>query len=216
MRAKPASNQPSDPNRRGWRTGGKVSACSKDIAMQFEPVSLQDAWLITTKRYEDERGYFVQLWDETECARHGLPTRLALLNSSYNRKRGTLRGMHFQNPPHAQAKVVRCVRGAIYDVIIDLRPESPTYLRWEGVTLTADNGAMLYVPAGFAHGFQTLEPDTEIMYQVDAPYAPQAEGGVRYDDAAFRIAWPLEVTSISEKDLRWPPYAGNQQLSAGS
>lgn len=174
--------------------------------MNFTPISLQDAYLITAKRYQDERGYFAQLWDKAACERHGLPTRLVHLNTSYNRRRGTLRGMHFQNAPCAQAKFVRCLRGAIYDVIIDLRPDSPTYLRWEGVRLSDENSATLYVPAGFAHGFQTLVDDTEIMYQVDAAYAPQAESGVRYDDPVFAIDWPLDVMSISEKDTQWPLY----------
>ena len=112
--------------------------------------------------------------------------------------------MHFQRAPHAEVKVVRCVRGAIHDVIIDMRPESPTYRRWEGFDLTAETGRMLYVPAGFAHGFQTLQDDTDVAYQVSHPYTPGAEGGLRWDDPTFAIAWPLPVGTISDKDAGWP------------
>ena len=127
---------------------------------------------------------------------------------SYNRRKGTLRGMHFQREPHAETKLVRVVRGAIYDVIIDLRPDSPTFKRWIGVELTAENRRALYVPAGFAHGFQTLADDTEVFYQVSAFYTPGAEGGVRYDDPAFAVSWPLPVSVISAKDAAWPDFTG--------
>ncbi|MFO7167193.1 MAG: dTDP-4-dehydrorhamnose 3,5-epimerase [Chloroflexota bacterium] len=176
--------------------------------MIFTQTELKDAYIIEPKRIEDERGAFVQVWDAAAFERLGLPTRIVLINESYNRRRGTLRGMHFQRAPYAQAKLVRCIRGALHDVIVDLRPDSPSYLRWIGVDLTEENGRMLYVPEGFAHGFQTLVDDTRIQYQVSEVYAPQAEGGYRYDDPAFGISWPLPVTSISQKDLSWPPYDG--------
>jgi dTDP-4-dehydrorhamnose 3,5-epimerase len=157
---------------------------------------------------EDNRGFFARVWADDEFAAHGLVSRVVQMNLSYNRVAGTLRGMHFQHAPYAETKLVRCIRGAIYDVIIDLRPDSPTYKRWIGVKLTAANRLALYVPEGFAHGFQTLEDDTEVFYQVSQYYTPSAEGGVRYDDPAFGIEWPLPVTEISEKDKRWPLFNG--------
>jgi dTDP-4-dehydrorhamnose 3,5-epimerase len=129
-------------------------------------------------------------------------------NLSYNHHKGTLRGMHFQVAPHQETKLVRCTRGAIYDVIIDLRPDSPTYKRWIGVELTADNYRMLFVPRGFAHGFQTLADNSEVNYHVSEFYTPGAEGGVRYNDPQFDIVWPLEASVISEKDSNWPDYTG--------
>ncbi|MGH7930054.1 MAG: dTDP-4-dehydrorhamnose 3,5-epimerase family protein, partial [Candidatus Binatia bacterium] len=128
-------------------------------------------------------------------------------NLSFNWKNGTLRGLHYQVAPHEESKLVRCTRGALYDVIVDLRPQSPTYLRWLGVELTADNHRMLYVPEGFAHGYQTLVDATEAFYQVSAFYAPGAERGARYDDPAFGIEWPAEVIVISDKDAGWPDYS---------
>jgi dTDP-4-dehydrorhamnose 3,5-epimerase len=180
--------------------------------MHFSQTELKDAYLIETQRIEDERGSFTQVWDVAAFERHGLPTRTVQINESFNRKRGTLRGMHFQRDPYAQPKVVRCIRGAFHDVIVDLRPESPTYMRWLGVDLSEENGRILYVPAGFAHGFQTLADDTRVEYQVGQVYAPQAEGGFRYDDPAFDLRWPLAVTAISPKDLAWPPYEPHTDL----
>lgn len=174
--------------------------------MKFTPTELKDACIIDLKRFADERGSFAQVWDAVAFEREGLPTRVVLINESVNRQRGTLRGMHFQRDPHPQAKWVRCLRGAIYDVIIDLRPGSPSYMRWVGVELTEDNDRLLYVPVGFAHGFQTLVDDTRVEYQVSDIYAPHTEGGVRYDDPAFGIVWPLDVTVISPKDLAWSAY----------
>jgi dTDP-4-dehydrorhamnose 3,5-epimerase len=179
--------------------------------MNFIATELADAYIIELKRFTDERGSFAQVWDAAAFERQGLPTRVVLINESYNRQRGTLRGMHFQRPPHAQAKVVRCIRGAIYDVIVDLRPDSSSYLRWVGVELTEENGRLLYVPEGFAHGFQTLEDETRVEYQVSDIYAPQLEDGVRYDDPAFGISWPLEVAVISPKDMRWPLYQAQRE-----
>ncbi len=176
--------------------------------MRFMPTELKDAYIIEPELYEDNRGFFARVWTQNEFAEHGLVNRVVQMNLSYNRVAGTLRGMHFQHAPYAETKLVRCIRGAIYDVIIDLRPDSPTYKRWIGVKLTAANRLALYVPEGFAHGFQTLEDDTEVFYQVSQYYTPSAEGGVRYDDPAFGIIWPLPVTEMSEKDKRWQPFTG--------
>ena len=172
--------------------------------MEFTKTSLADAMLIDIRKLADERGYFARTFCAEEFGKAGLETRFPQSNHSHNLRAGTLRGMHFQRAPHAEVKVVRCVQGAIHDVIIDLRPESPTYRRWEGFDLDAGSGRMLYVPAGFAHGFQTLQDDTAVSYQVSHPYTPGAEGGVRFDDPAFGIAWPLPVGTISDKDAAWP------------
>ncbi len=172
--------------------------------MRFIPTELKDAYIIEPEPREDNRGFFARVWAQDEFAAHGLVDRVVQMNLSYNRVAGTLRGMHFQHAPYAETKLVRCIRGAIYDVIIDLRPDSPTFKRWIGVRLTAANRLALYVPEGFAHGFQTLEDETEVFYQVSQFYTPSAEGGVRYDDPAFGIEWPLPVTEMSEKDKRWP------------
>jgi dTDP-4-dehydrorhamnose 3,5-epimerase len=172
--------------------------------MEFIKTSLADAMLIDIRKLADDRGYFARTFCAEEFGKAGLETRFPQSNHSHNVHAGTLRGMHFQRAPHGEVKVVRCVRGALHDVIIDLRPESPTWRRWEGFDLTAENGRMLYVPAGFAHGFQTLQDDTDASYLVSHPYTPGAEGGVRFDDPAFGIAWPLPVGTISEKDAAWP------------
>lgn len=174
--------------------------------MIFEQTALEGAVVIRLERYEDDRGFFARSWCQREFAAHGLADRVVQVNTSYNRRRGTLRGMHWQEFPHAETKLIRCTRGALYDVIIDLRPDSPTHRRWVGVELSADNHDMLYVPEGFAHGFQTLSDDTEAIYQVSQYYTPGAERGACYDDPAFGIDWPLPVTSISDKDKAWPDY----------
>lgn len=171
--------------------------------MLFEATQLQDAYLIKLQKIEDGRGYFARSWCRDEFRQHGLDANLAQCNVSFNRHRGTLRGMHYQSPPNAETKLVRCTRGAIFDVIIDLRPDSPTYLRWLGVTLTPDGGDMLYIPKGFAHGFQTLVDDSEIFYQMSDGYAPQSARGVRWDDPLFQIEWPMAPTVLSDKDRSW-------------
>lgn len=176
--------------------------------MRFTPTTLKDAVLIDLEKRDDARGWFARTFCEEEFAAQGLKTRFVQHNASQNPRAGTLRGMHFQNPPHAEVKVVRCTRGALFDAIVDLRPDSPTYGKWEGFELTAANGRMLYVPEGFGHGYLTLADDTEASYLVSYPYTPGAEGGLRYDDPAFGIAWPREVAVISEKDAAWAPYAG--------
>ncbi|KAB8142425.1 dTDP-4-dehydrorhamnose 3,5-epimerase [Chloroflexia bacterium SDU3-3] len=175
--------------------------------MLFTPTELKDAYVIDLKKFEDKRGFFAHAFSHAEFEQQGLNPNVVDINFSYNRLRGTLRGMHFQRDPYAQVKTVRCVRGAIYDVIIDLRPESPTFKRWVGVELTADNHRALYVPEGFAHGFQTLEDNSDVMYLVSQVYAPSAEGGVRYDDAAFGITWPLPIEMMNDRDLAWPAFA---------
>ena len=175
--------------------------------MIFTPLELDGAFAIDLDRRGDERGFFARTWARAEFASHGLSPDVVQCNLSFNHRRGTLRGMHFQRPPHAEVKLIRCTRGAIFDVIVDLRPDAATYGRWLAVELSAENGRALYVPEGFAHGYQTLVDDTETMYQVSAEYAPDAEGGVRWDDPAFGIEWPhIEQRTISEKDRAWPDY----------
>ena len=175
--------------------------------MIFRKVKLNTALLIEIEPLKDERGFFARTWCQKDFEAHGITCQFVQHNISFNKRKGTLRGMHYQIAPHEEAKLVRCTRGAIYDVIIDLRPDSPTYGQWMGVELTAENHKMVYVPEGFAHGFQTLESDTEVTYQVSQFYTPGAEQGVRYNDPAFGIAWPLNVQVISEKDASWPDYA---------
>lgn len=172
--------------------------------MNFIETKLAGAYIIELQPFVDERGSFMRSWCANEFAAHGLASSMVQANISSNRKRGTLRGMHYQHAPHAEAKLVRCTRGAVYDVALDLRPDSPTYRQWTAVELDANSLRMFYIPEGCAHGFMTLADDTELMYQVSAFYAPGTEGGVRYDDPAFGITWPLEVSVISEKDRAWP------------
>ena len=177
--------------------------------MTFEEVSLPGAYVIGLERREDDRGFFARTFCANEFAERGLETGLVQANMSWNPQKGTLRGMHFQRAPHAEVKVIRATRGAIYDVIIDLRESSPTYKRWLGLELTDDNRTALYVPEGFAHGFQTLVPDTEVHYLVTEFYTPDAEGGVRWDDPAFGIEWPDPGNAIlSPKDRDWPDFTG--------
>jgi dTDP-4-dehydrorhamnose 3,5-epimerase len=172
--------------------------------MMFASTRLEDALLIDIELKEDERGFFARTWCRQELAGRGLDAEIAQESVSYNRHRGTVRGLHFQRSPHEETKIVRCTRGAIFDVIVDLRPHSPNYLQWQGFDLTAENRRAVYIPKGFAHGFQTLAEHSEITYQISTFYAPESAGGYRYDDAAFRITWPIAVTVISERDLGWP------------
>ncbi|WP_187262362.1 dTDP-4-dehydrorhamnose 3,5-epimerase [Pontibacter beigongshangensis] len=168
--------------------------------MIFTETKLKGAYIVDIKRIEDERGFFGRAWCQKEFEEMGLSANVVQTNLSSNKKKGTLRGMHFQVTPFAESKLVRCTRGALYDVIIDLRQNSPTYMQWLGVELTADSFRMLYVPENFAHGFLTLEDDTDITYQVTQFYAPGAERGIRFNDPAFNIQWPIEPQIISEKD----------------
>lgn len=174
--------------------------------MKFTPLALAGAHLIDLEKRGDDRGFFARFFCEKEFAQHGLITRFVQINNSLTSKKGTLRGMHYQLPPSAEVKVVRCLRGALYDVILDLRPHSATFGQWFGETLSAENRRMMYVPEGFAHGFLTLEPDTEALYLVSAPYAPDAERGIRYNDPKFGIQWPIPPAELSEKDKAWPDY----------
>jgi dTDP-4-dehydrorhamnose 3,5-epimerase len=174
--------------------------------MRFEETKLCGAWLIEDEPARDDRGFFARTFCARQYAERGLTTRFVQNSTSHSNTRGTLRGMHFQRAPHGEVKVVSCLRGALWDAIIDLRPGSPTYQQWQGFELTAANRRQLYVPEGFAHGFQTLCDDTEAGYLISAFYVPQAADGVRYDDPAFGIDWPLPVSVISEKDRSWPDF----------
>ena len=172
--------------------------------MIFRETTLKGAFVIEMEKFEDKRGFFARAWSRKEVEANGLISRVAEINISFSKRRGTLRGMHYQVAPYEQVKLVRCTAGAIYDVIIDMRLDSPTYRKWTGVELTAENYRMLYVPEHFAHGFQTLEDDTEVTYQVSQFYSPESERGVRYDDPVFQVEWPRPVEIISEKDIAWP------------
>lgn len=172
--------------------------------MHVEPTAIPGCVVVRPERVEDERGHFARTWDGALFDRLGLTPEVAQCSVSYNHVAGTLRGMHFQAAPHEEAKLVRCTRGAIWDVCLDLRPASPTYRRWHGETLTAENGVALYVPEGCAHGFLTLADASEVFYTISAPYVPEAGRGVRYDDPAFGIAWPGEVRAIHPRDAGYP------------
>jgi dTDP-4-dehydrorhamnose 3,5-epimerase len=175
--------------------------------VKFSPTALAGACIIDIEPVRDERGFFARSWCREEFAKHGLNPDLAQCSISFNKKRGTLRGMHYQAKPHEETKVVRCTRGAIYDVIVDLRPESPTFRKWIAVELSADNRRMLYVPPGFAHGFQSLVDDTEVFYQISTFYHPESARGARWDDPAFGIEWPAMERVISDKDRQYPDFA---------
>lgn len=171
--------------------------------MIFTQTRLEGAFVIDLERREDDRGFFARAFCQKEFADHGLKPVIAQANIAFNRRKGTLRGMHFQFPPHAETKLVRATRGAILDIIVDLRPESPTYLRHVAVELSADNHRALYVPERFAHGYQALEDATETSYQVGEFYAPGTEGGLSPFDPRLGLAWPLPVSEISPKDAAW-------------
>ena len=176
--------------------------------MIFTKTVLNDAMIIDIERKEDDRGFFARSWCRREFEAHGLNPNLAQCNISFNPKKGTLRGMHFQVKPYEEAKLARCMRGSLCDVIVDLRPDSPTYNKHLSVVLTSENRRMLYVPEGFAHGFLTLEDDTEVFYQISEFYRPESQRGFRWDDPAFAIAWPAEVRLISERDRSYPDFGG--------
>jgi dTDP-4-dehydrorhamnose 3,5-epimerase len=168
--------------------------------VRFVPTPVAGAFLVKPELLPDERGFFARTWCREEFASHGLCAELSQCSISFNRSAGTLRGLHYQQPPHAEAKLVRVTRGALFDVALDLREDSPTHRRHAAVVLTAENRHMLYVPEGCAHGFLTLEDDTEVLYHISVPYRPQAARGVRYDDPAFAIRWPRPVVVIAERD----------------
>jgi dTDP-4-dehydrorhamnose 3,5-epimerase len=175
--------------------------------MRFIETNLRGAFRIEPERREDGRGFLARTFCTSEFAAHGLDTQIAQCNVSFNPRSGTLRGMHFQVPPHEEAKLLRCTRGSIYDAIVDLRPDSRTFRQYFGLKLSANTGNMLYIPKGFAHGFLTLEDDTEVFYQMSDAYVPEAGRGVRWDDPAFAIRWPLAVNVISERDRTYPDFS---------
>jgi len=175
--------------------------------MKFIETGLKRAYIIEIEPISDDRGFFARSWCEQEFKNYGLNAHLVQCNISFNAKKATLRGMHYQIKPHEETKLVRCTQGSIYDVIIDLRPESATFKQWFGVELTAKNHKMLYIPEGFAHGFQTLEDDTEVFYQMSEFYHPECARGMRFDDPSFGIKWLLtEDLIISEKDQNYPDF----------
>ena len=174
--------------------------------MIFIETALKGAVLIEPEKHKDERGFFARTWCSKEMAAQGLNAHLSQCNISFNRKKGTLRGMHFQAPPYAEAKLVRCTAGSVYDVIIDIRAESATFKQWYAIELSAANYKMLYIPKNFAHGFLTLENNTEVFYQMSEFYHPDHARGIRWNDAAFSVKWPAEISLISEKDQSYPDF----------
>jgi len=200
-------------SRVGERSCGKLRSChvllvvARRLLMQFHQTTLADAWLIELQPARDERGFFARTFCAEEFALHGLEIGFPQHSTSFSSRCGTLRGMHFNREPHSEAKVVRCVRGRIWDVIIDIRPHSPTFGLWQGFDLSMENGRQLYVPKGFAHGYQTLTDNVEVNYMISAPYVPEAASGIRYDDRSLDIAWPLPISVISDRDRSWPDFA---------
>jgi dTDP-4-dehydrorhamnose 3,5-epimerase len=172
--------------------------------MQFQETEIASGWVIDPAPHADDRGRFMRAWCTREFSEHGIDFYPVQANMGFSVKKGTVRGMHFQEAPGLEAKLVRCTRGRMFDVLVDVRPDSATYLRWFGVELSAENGRMLFVPEGCAHGYQTLEDCTEMHYMTSAFYTPTAARGVRFDDPAFAVRWPLEATIISEQDRNWP------------
>ena len=179
--------------------------------MQFQTTNLFGAWLIQLEPVRDSRGFFARTFCVEEFAAQGLETNFLQHSISFSELKGTLRGMHYQREPHSEVKVVRCLSGAIWDVIIDLRAQSPTYGCWQGFELSGSNGLQLYIPKGFAHGFQTLTEKAEVGYLISELYVPAASSGVRYDDPSFGVTWPLPVSEISEKDRNWPDFVSRVQ-----
>lgn len=172
--------------------------------MLFTPTAVDGAVVVDLEPRRDDRGFFARRFDVEEFRAHGMTTVIAQSNVSTTKQRGTVRGMHYQTHPALESKLVRCTRGAIFDVAVDVRPGSPTYGQWVGVELTEGNGRALYVPEGCAHGFQTLVDGSAILYDASAPYTSQAVRGVRYDDPVIAVQWPIEVTVVSEQDTSWP------------
>jgi dTDP-4-dehydrorhamnose 3,5-epimerase len=173
----------------------------------FTETELKEVYLIDLDTKADERGFFARTWDRHLFEQRGLDARLVQCSLSFNHKKGTLRGLHYQVHPHWEIKLVRCTKGAIFDVVVDLRPEAPTFKRWLGVKLTAENRRMVYVPVGCAHGYQTLDDNTEVFYQMSEFYHPEAAAGVRWNDPAFNINWPHPPSMMSEKDASFPDFA---------
>jgi dTDP-4-dehydrorhamnose 3,5-epimerase len=174
--------------------------------MQFTATPVAGAFVIELKRIADERGFFARQWCQELLAQRGLSDRIAQINTANSSKAGTLRGMHFQRAPHSEVKIVHCPRGAVFDVVVDLRPDSPSYCRWHGVELSGDNYRALYIPEGCAHGYLTLRDDTVLTYSTSHPYAPAAAAGVMYNDPAFGIQWPAPIQLVSGPDRAWPVF----------
>jgi dTDP-4-dehydrorhamnose 3,5-epimerase len=172
--------------------------------MRFIPTALAGAFVIEQERHADARGFFARTWCARELEQQGLEPRLSQCSVSFNHRRGTLRGLHYQAPPHAEVKLVRCIRGALFDVAVDLRPDSPGFRRWVGVELTPDNGRALYIPRGFGHGFYTLADATEVEYQISAEYHPETARGARFDDPMLGVVWPAAPEMIAERDHAYP------------
>jgi dTDP-4-dehydrorhamnose 3,5-epimerase len=172
----------------------------------FEPTALEGVWLLGLDRHEDQRGFFARIWSGDEFRERGLDAHLEQCSLSFNHRAGTVRGMHFQAPPREEVKVVRCIRGAIHDVVLDLRPHSPTFKRWVARELSAENRLAFYVPKGCAHGFQTLTDDAEVLYLISEPYDPTLGRGVRWNDPAFAISWPLPASVMSDRDQAYPDF----------
>jgi dTDP-4-dehydrorhamnose 3,5-epimerase len=186
--------------------------------VRYTPLAVDGVHLVELEPFSDDRGFFARSFDTDGFAEHGLRTEVAQCNVSFNHRAGTLRGLHLSLPGHPEAKFVRCTRGAIVDVAVDVRPDSPTYLQHVQVELSADNRAALYLPPHLAHAYQTLTDDAEVLYMVSVPYAPGAETGFRYDDPAFGVEWPLPVSAISDKDAAWPafdPVANAERFATG-
>jgi dTDP-4-dehydrorhamnose 3,5-epimerase len=186
--------------------------------VRFHRLEVDGGYRIELEPIADERGLFARIWDDAEFAAHGIDIRCVQTNVSYNRRRGTIRGLHWQVDPYGETKLLRCTAGSVFDVMVDVRPGSPTYGRWAGVVLTPRDRSMVFVPAGCAHGYQALEDDSEVSYQVSHPYVPGAERGIRWNDRALRIEWPIrDDVIVSPKDAAWPDFAAAATLtSAGS
>ena len=189
--------------------GGEVrraNSPSSGHLMRFTEQSLSGVFIVAPERHIDRRGHFARTFCRDEFVSHGLAGDFVQCNTSYNARRGTLRGMHFQRAPHEETKLVRCTRGAIFDVVLDLRPDAPTFCRWRAVELTADNGLALYVPGGFAHGFQSLTDEAEVFYQMSEQFHPESAGAVRWDDPAFGIEWPIRLPILSDNDASYQDF----------
>lgn len=181
--------------------------------MKFIPTEFEGVWVIEPEPHTDERGFFARMWCRDEFEQHGIDPELVQCNVSFNQHKGTVRGMHFQNAPHEEAKLVRCTHGAIFDVIVDLREDSPTYLKQFRVQLSASQRNALFIPKGFAHGFQTLEARTEVLYQMTTRFVADAANGIRWNDPALQVAWPLPISSISAKDEDFANFCANRRAA---
>jgi len=174
--------------------------------MIFNPAGLSGAYIIDMEPITDDRGFFARAWCRDTFEKRGLKTDFVQSNNSFSRSKGTLRGLHYQVSPYQEAKLVRCIKGAIYDVMIDVRPDSETYAQWFGIELNAENRRMIYMPEGIAHGFLTLQDETEILYNITQSYHPECERGIRYNDPSIKIKWPRKIEVVTEKDLQWPDF----------